>query len=195
MPAVESESLETLNLRAGRRRLLKMAAAAAPLVATIPCGAARASGSAAQCLIDAIDNSEAGLVDPVQSVPAPPGDTYVRVQGKRIIFARNDETVFPPVIDEVVAFQVPGYPSGTYFRADGTVFDPNENPSNPYTQQSSADVGLLKVFQPDSRTDPTTVGDCVPGGNDSASTCLYPVSQIDSNNIGVQASCLLSVTA
>jgi hypothetical protein len=63
-----------------RRRLLKAAASAAPLVATLPGGEALANSSAMQCVINEQQHSP-GPATPFVSDPRPEGDTYLRVPG------------------------------------------------------------------------------------------------------------------
>lgn len=180
-----------------RRRFLKLAATAAPLVATLPSGAARAMGSSSQCILDAIGASDNGNVAPVSSWLPPTSDTYIRQEGQQVSFSREDQTTFPPTIETRTAFHIAALDSGSvqrYWLADGSEFFPTPAVGKPWTEDGRSNVGLLKVFQPDSWTDPTTVGQCDPGTNDTPPTCLYPVSRIvPGGNIGIQASCLCSV--
>jgi hypothetical protein len=63
-----------------RRRFLKAAASAAPLVATLPGGEALANSSAMQCVINEQQHNP-GPATPFVSSPRPEGDTYLRVPG------------------------------------------------------------------------------------------------------------------
>jgi len=187
---------DAVQSAAARRRFLKLAATAAPLVATLPSGAARAMGSSAQCVLDAIEASDDGVVPAVSTWLPPTSDTYVRLQGQQVSFSRDDQSTFPPSIETRTAFHIEAL-DGTderFWLADGSEFFPTPSGEPAWNEDGRANVGLLKVFQPDSRTDPTTVGQCSPGPNDGPPTCLYPVSRIvPGGNIGIQASCLCSV--
>jgi hypothetical protein len=64
-----------------RRKLLKVAASAGPLIATLPSGEALANASALQCVINEQDDT----TPPAQAVvsdPPPEGDLYLRVEGE-----------------------------------------------------------------------------------------------------------------
>ena len=65
-----------------RRNLLKAAAAAAPMMATLPTGAPRANASIHECVTQAAQ-ADQSMID--WSVPAGP-DPYVRTQAKRTHF-------------------------------------------------------------------------------------------------------------
>ena len=178
-----------------RRRFLKSAAVVAPLVATLPNGAAQAAGSTAQCILDNIEDSQGGAIEPVVASPPPPGDGYSRMTATRISFRRSLGG-FPPQFENVNVYQLTAYP-GQFFDATGAIFDPAAfTPAFQEVPNSRTPVSVLVLYQPDDPTDPTTVTSCIPGTNDPDTTCLYPVTQFSpDNNIGITTSCLVSVTA
>ncbi len=67
-----------------RRHLLKAAASAGPLIATLPSGEALAAASALQCVINEQNATEQpdGVL-PGPPAPGPPPDNYIRIPGKR----------------------------------------------------------------------------------------------------------------
>ncbi|NBC13764.1 MAG: hypothetical protein GVY09_10540 [Gammaproteobacteria bacterium] len=81
---------ELPHLPSGRRRhLLKAAASAGPLIATLPSGEALAAASALQCVINEQNNTEPP--DGVVSNTLP--DNYIRIPGKRQLY--RSTTAFP----------------------------------------------------------------------------------------------------
>ncbi len=65
-----------------RRNLLKAAASAGPLIATLPSGEALANASALQCVINEQEGGANPPADPIVSNPPPPEDHYLRVDGE-----------------------------------------------------------------------------------------------------------------
>ena len=168
----------------GRRRLLQAAAATAtaPLIATLPNGAAAATASTAQCIVASRNASPLNNVIPEAT---PPLDTFVRQHGTMAVFHLDA----PPATTETVYSIAPD--SGTYYKSDGTVFD-----TAGYTKDSEDDVLLLRVFKPFSDTgdpinNPTSMDNC--GSPPIPTQCIYPVTQQNADNMGIAASCLCSV--
>ena len=194
MPSHSDERTDP-RLAVERRRFLKSAAVVAPLVATLPNGAAQAAGSTAQCILDNIQDSQAGAIEPVVSSPPPASDGYSRMTATRVSFRRSLGG-FPPQIETVNVYELTAYP-GQLFDTNGGVFDPSSfTPAFAEVPGSRTAVSVLALYQPDDPTEPTTVAACIPGTNDPAPTCLYPVTQFAPNdNIGITTSCLVSVTA
>ena len=174
-----------------RRRLLKAAAATAPLIATLPNGAAWATASTAQCII----NSQTAGAANVVTDPPPAGDTLVRQLGREVIVGpktTNDSsrlTVYTIDPDD-----------GTYYKSDGTLFIDNS-----WEEKSSTDVQLLRVFTATPISDPTSVKNCLGGTSPTTGSntvtyavpnpgCIYPASlRSPSDNQPLAMSCLCSV--
>lgn len=174
---------------AARRRLLK-AAAAAPFVATLHSGAARANASASQCVIDSKTDSEGGGNLPLQV--RPDDDEWVRRNGQR---ARATSNLF---VDD-------GYPNRfEIFRADtssqwytswGQAVTPTFGaPCDPNTQVCAGRINpakLLEIYRED----------IVDGSPVSVHTVgYYPVDTLQvyrdsepAENMAITASCLCSV--
>lgn len=191
----------------GRRRLLKAAAASAPLIATLPNGAAFATASTAQCVIEARDASKTDQ-DSTFDAKAALGDGYVRVKGiqtefTRVVESKTRQAGVTQDVDVIkVVYSFPSAPS-TYYNVDGTVFNPAEGG---WTKGASQEVYLLRVFVPTDGsgtpvgTDPQSVDNCsfVSGvAQDIPPQCIYPVGQRDfyrdDGNMGLTTSCLCSV--
>lgn len=86
---VETDELTSEQLLTKRRRMLK-AAAAAPFIATIHSGAARANASASQCVIDSKEASDGADV-PLQTQAPETPDEWVRRKGQ---FADGTSNVY-----------------------------------------------------------------------------------------------------
>jgi hypothetical protein len=192
----ETNDQGSLRPAAGRRNFLKAAASAAPLVATLPSGAAWAT-STSQCILDAIKASPTltGAVD----WPPPSADQFVRVKGETVTWEQTQYVPPPPTLKTQLTYHIPSLDNGTelYWMPDGKPFDPTD-----WKEKGRTDVALLQVFTPQpwtadpSKIGPTTVGPCSPGESDTKGGCIYPVSQVNTANppnIGMQASCLCSV--
>jgi len=195
-----------------RRRLLKAAAAAAPLIATLPSGAARAMSSTSQCIIQ--DRAKCQIDQTVDgAVALLDYDGYARELGFAYVFSNGT--------NDVTVYQVPALGSQYYFGSSGTlangteytigeVFSPSGGDATggyDWSQTSGPQqVLLLRLYRAESDTgdaldNPTGVTTCSPGTTDTGSTCLFPVSQIGSpdelnqnpgNNTGLTTSCLTS---
>lgn len=197
-----------------RRRLLRAAVAAAPVMATLPNGAALANASARQCLIQDKSHSDSFDigVDPYTFDLSDSIDGYVR-------FTNAEKTWRVRIGPGQFVFPVT-YPMGTYpldhpvvdlrgdpieYKADGTIFVPNSG--NGDTVQSTRTVYLLGLYKPlpESSDFPTTVDTCdlngatqpTPQGTINAGLqCFWPVSERQTGNggnMGISGSCLASV--
>jgi hypothetical protein len=167
-----------------RRRLLKAAAATAPLIATLPNGAAWATASTAQCII----TSRTGAAN-VVSDPPPDGDTFVRQKGREVVVGKEDETdtskwktVYTIKPDDT-----------SYYDSDGKKY----NLPGSWEEKASTDKQLLRFFDATSPDDvvnnPTGVENC--GDTPIPPQCIFPVDQVGSggNNQPLATSCLCSV--
>lgn len=169
----------------GRRRFLKTAAATSPIIATLPNGAAFANYSASQCVMDSRDSDPAGAATST-------ADGFYRVAGQKHTFTTGD---VPPTATKVAysSAALPQTPT-IYWDETGTSFDPTTGGwSTPPTSEA---VLLLVLFQPDSSGtgnpgQPNSVTDCIPGT--VGAPCIFPVTQRTSGNMGIAATCLLSV--
>jgi len=173
-----------------RRRLLKAAAAATPLIATLPCGAARATSSTYQCAI--VDRSMtqsgyvAGAVDGEQEGPYPntKWDGYVRVQGWEYVYSDGGTEITLYTIDPAVVEE--GHEDdATFYQANGDTFDDFTG----LTRVSADPVGLLKLY--------VASGDIDDVHSCSVEPCIYPAQQLGSGtgNFGLTGTCLTSVCA
>ena len=154
----------------GRRRLLKAAATTAPLIATLPNGAAWASASTAQCI------ATSKTANP--STVASQADAFVRQAGFQYTITPGNITVYSIGATE-------GSP---YYLANGTVRDlqTGETISSPGTS-----VALLRYFKPN--TDSTDVADCA---TTPVPNCVYPRIQVaapSADNQPLYGTCLCSV--
>ena len=91
-----------------RRRLLRTAASAAPLIATLPSGAAMAQASAANCVIEDQEAARRGLPD---AIVEPGSDNYIRVPGSEKQYLKSTGGGPPFRRITVYEFRVPGSPS------------------------------------------------------------------------------------
>jgi hypothetical protein len=160
-----------------KRRLLK-AAAAAPLVASLPTGPAWAMASASQCVIDSKqDTQESGNASLGYKFPNEL-DSLVRVKAK---FHKYQSVSDPSVI--VSVFELPG---GELYLEDGTVFDPTG-----YNDLGAFDVYVLQIYEPD----------YIATGDPEAPNSVHNVgpwpkfqlSSTDGPNMGITGTCLCSV--
>ncbi len=167
----------------GRRRFLKTAAATSPIIATLPNGAAFANYSASQCVMD----SQRDSVSAAGAATA--SDGFYRVPGQKHTFTNSD---VPPAT--AVAYSSNALPTG-YWDETGTSFDPTTGGWS--TPPTSEPVLLLVLFQPDSSgtgnpAQPNSVKTCIAGAN-AGGRCIFPVTQRTDGNMGITATCLLSV--
>jgi hypothetical protein len=96
-------------LSARRRQLLKAAASAAPLIATLPSGEALANASALQCVINQ-QEGRGGAPAGVLEAPIPSDDTFARVPGRILGY----KIQLPDGSTQLVrVYQIPELPPGT----------------------------------------------------------------------------------
>lgn len=158
-----------------RRLLLKAAATAAPIIATLPNGAALANASAADCVVKDKALSDAGGAPPVNSPPPPadgPSDAFVRYSAWQRICG-------------VDVYYYVYAPSGAqWYKADGTVAIPTcGSPTPPDSRAGDKKVYVLTYWIPED-----DFNGVHPDG-------FYPVTNLDDANMGITASCLCSVDA
>lgn len=175
---------------ASRRRLLKAAARSAPLIATLPSGAALANASAFQCLEKLQDLAGDGL--PAGAVP-PSTDRYVRVQAKlevyedaalnrrwsvyRIPFSGSDV-----LVDESGnLFIVPDDAdlTGTTDVELLVLYRARDNSPNPVTADRNCDLNAVTGWSPT-----------------SPENCVFPIAKVNTvqpGNLGMSTSCLCSI--
>lgn len=201
-----------------RRRLLRAAAAAAPLVATLPSGAAYALGSTSQCIDLSRDASQGGAFNPALSGTS---DGFARVPGFSYQFVKpgvRPATGVPvismssniaPYYFASTGSVVVGVPATTYSYTVGAEFKPDEFAGGGWTRNTGpTSVQLVKLYRAASDTgdaykNPTCAVDCLPTTTtDPSSQCIFPLSQIGApdapgqnpgNNMGLTTSCLTSV--
>jgi hypothetical protein len=80
------------DVSVSRRHLLKAAATTAPLIATLPSGAALANASTQACLAKEVERTTTGDVPP--DVDFPNSDTYVHVLGVEAIYSDGSGSSF-----------------------------------------------------------------------------------------------------
>jgi hypothetical protein len=175
---------------ASRRRLLKAAAAGAPLIATLPNGAAWATASTAQCIV----SSRTASPQNVASDPPPAGDTFVRQMGREVQVGPTGSS--DPATFVTVYTISPD--NTTYYNADGSVYSSGGLPSG-FQEKTATSKQLLRVFDATSDTgdpagNPTGIANC--GATPTPPRCIFPVDQVGSSgdNQPIYTSCLCSVT-
>jgi hypothetical protein len=113
-----------------RRRLLKAAASAAPLIATLPSGEALASASALQCVISE-QNGDKSQPQGEEPETVPPRDNYARLSGRVEQWLVEDPSAPTERTDAIVYYMVIDGEdirvwgeNGAGFPEPGTWFDP-----------------------------------------------------------------------
>lgn len=164
----------------GRRRLLRAAAAIAPLVATLPNGASAANASTAQCIVTSRNPNT-----PPAPVAATP-DGFVRQFGREVkvgLTVSNDPDSY------IIVYTINGETPLKYYRSDGSVWSTGL-PSD-YQEKSVEAKALLRYF--DAAADDTNVENCAPIS--AVPNCIFPVAQPGTarNNQPLFTSCLNSV--
>lgn len=178
------------TMSASRRRLLKAAARSAPLIATLPSGAALANASAFQCLTPLQEAATGGAPD--GALPSPDG--YLRVLAELVIFKNAVLN-----IETGRAYRIPFAGGTKLIDMNGNLF---QIPRNSIEGSSSA-VYLLVLYR-SRNTDPVTVDqECdlrtVTGWTPtSPKNCVYPIAQVSTvqpgGNLGMVASCWCSLS-
>lgn len=162
-----------------RRRLLQAAATAAPLIATLPNGAAAATASTAQCIKSSVDAHPSDVSTST--------DSFVRQSGKRFTYTRNSPST------TITVYSIDPNAT-TLYRPNGNVFNPE---GWTLVGGSEQNVYLLRVFKPiPTAIDPasaTSVTNC--NNNTIPPACIYPVNRVNTlnGNQGLATSCLCSV--
>lgn len=195
-----------------RRRALLMAAAATPVIATIPTGAALANSSAFHCVVTSKSESDAGI--PAMSLDRT--DQWVRVSAFRRRFVTLED---PADENTAILLDLWRYSSSdtNWYDADGKLYsNPNLNPPGALcdvgtqlcaVETSDTAVWVLRIYQPipASGIDPTGVGNPEPQRIPAAPYAYPRYSTAFANpsgnpdrpsqvgNIGLAASCLCSV--
>jgi len=171
------------NVSSERRRLLKCAAKAAPLIATLPSGAALATASTSQCLVD---NLAATL-----ELPALSPDTYLSTGGCK-------GTVFQNPDGEVVSGEY--YKIGSCPGAGATVsgsewYDTSGNPlgQGEFVVVASETTQVIAIYNVDD-TDPPTDLLAHPDPVSMESFSFYPKARPGGANTVSTATCLCSVS-
>jgi hypothetical protein len=191
-------------LSSKRRAFLKVAASAAPVIATLPSGEALALTSTLQCAINEQDGSSARPAGAVADTD-PPQDAYARIQGELQTWtipnpdgnnpANVSIQVFHiPTLDVYVYGDNPSYPSltpGNWFdRNDPNVSGPSRTAAREFLYLYQADtaplanIGDLHVnpsgLEPSSCEIQSTItpwpNDGGPAGPNSPQHCFYPIA-------------------
>jgi hypothetical protein len=205
-----------------RRDILKAAATAAPLVATLPSGEALAGASAMQC---AINQQEVDLGFPEGIVPktTPPQDSYARVEGRIQVWEITDpddpgQTIFvkiyriPDLNGDLVYVYGDNTDLGTTsLPAPGTWFDIT-GLGQPVQQAPAQFLYVYNANRPIDTQNDVAVNGLVPGGCTIDTTipawpgavsgpkspqhCFYPMAiqapAKTSGNLALTHSCLTS---
>jgi hypothetical protein len=152
-----------------RRSLLKAAAAATPMIATLPCGAAVANSSAAQC----IANDKAAHPEEVNVLGSSLPDTFLRYDAWR----RNCST--PPAAPVYYYYVIT---LAKWYDQDGNyVPSPGCRTTTNPGGRGDVKVFVLKHWIPNTSNTNIVADD------------FYPVTKLNENNQGITASCYTSV--
>ena len=151
-----------------RRSLLKAAAAAAPMIATLPCGAAVSLTSAAQCIVN-----DQALRPPEVDTPATPGgpqdDTFVRYMAWQRRCGR------------VLYYYVTTPTGSNWYKADVTSPPPHVVVPSLRSRSDVKVYVLVHWIPTDGNTNVTPDG-------------FYPLTKLNASNMGITASCMTSIT-
>ncbi len=125
-----------------RRKLLKSAAAGAPVIATLQSGAAFANTSAFQCINDASSSP------PTKAVAVPPPDQWVRVTVSRYQFTDNTN---PANVTDWL-YDIDGvYASGSSTGVVGPFYDASGNTVSVdlanWTETASEQVAVIQYYE------------------------------------------------
>lgn len=172
-----------------RRRLLRAAASSAPLIATLPSGAALAQASAFQCLEQLKEIAAGG---------GPAGETRVAPEGPG-----GDK--FLRVMARATPYRLSGGQVVTHyvFTFRGTPFSIDQD-GNPWVDQGGLvgaeyDAYLLVIYhaEPDGQT-PAATAACTttPSSAPPYANCVFPVAEVETaqpGNLGLRRSCWCSI--
>ena len=158
-----------------RRRLLKASAFAAPIIATLPSGAAMANASASACIIKDFNNTHgSGLAGYRSSAEGP--DQYLRVPAK-LYSARKTGS------------------SQTVYEVNGELYDAAGNPFDPtgWGLRERGTGYALRVFVP--YNDATNeIDSMTPSDVENANPGYWPPNMLDQDtHMALTGSCLCSV--
>lgn len=169
-----------------RRRLLRAAVAAVPVIATLRSGAAAAAASTAQCIIGSRTASQTATDMVAWSDPPP--DKFLRWNGEEVTLSRRVGIIVTTVTKYTIAPV-----TDVYYNENGTVFN-----ASGYTVTSRTPKLMLRVFVPTSDSgdpinNPTSVDNCAAGT--PPPSCIWPVTKRSSaaDNTAIFHSCLCSV--
>lgn len=179
-----------------RRRLLRAAATAAPLVATIPNGAAWANASTAQCILDGQPTApippevEIRATGPLPAEATP--DNFLRVQGLYQEWTNGSTPSFYYKIGDTW-YAAPPDQTTPAIAIAGSPADPPLN----LVLTSETNVLLLKYYKPDDEvTTVTDQCDLSSAGATAPNDCVWPITTSsvgDGLNQGMAGSCMCSV--
>ncbi len=190
---------------------MKHAAQAAPLIATLPSGAALAQASVSQCLVTSKDESDAGVptnVNPNPTSGAGWEEGWVVRNATLTTYIRLEPQ--PPVRVKVYTITASDQ-STTYWEyvVSGTNADDESLPATelaqaptdpPYTLLGSEAVQVLQFYKPIGNP-PTGVLNCADTGTpptDPADRCVYPIVVREigpGGDTALAQTCLCSVIA
>jgi hypothetical protein len=177
-----------------RRRLLRAAASAAPLIATLPSGAALAVASAYQCVpkdktaSDELADTPPSTTTDFQSSPPPPTDRWLRIAATRQRWVKGAKPA-----DFVYAISFPSDDTFWYLES-GERFDTTgyRAVGRPET------VAVLRIYSENALAMGDLSDSCtvtVPtGANPPNSGCVFPVARRGvGDNMGLTGSCWTSI--
>ena len=160
------------DIDAERRRNLIKAAAAAPLIATLPHGAVHANASVNQCIIDSAQDSRAQAATIAENVEL---DTWVRVPTVKNEWTKEDQ-------DAVEAWDI----DGALYKEDGEFWRSSSSAAEieGWTKGEDVPVYVLQIVTPDDPEAPTDIH--LEGS--------WPAFQLsEGDNMGISGTCLCSV--
>jgi hypothetical protein len=194
LPELTNDQQGQSSPDSARRRLLRAAASAAPLIATLPSGAAFATASTYQC-ISKDKAASAGTVpnfdDYKQSL-----DQWYRSKAYRVVWTHTSSPDIP-----TYRFSTDEVNGPFYLEEGGGLFDLTKYPG--YTKGSAVEVYVLRLYVPDNASDPTDVypactnpnGAGVPNGTASPSDqCVFPFTNRQGDVMALTGSCWCSIS-
>jgi hypothetical protein len=165
-----------------RRRLLRAAATAAPLIATLPSGAALAVASTYQC----VDKDKVASTSAADFVASTSLDQWVRVAARRQEWSKIDN---PSTTRWAISFDDVNW----YRQNTGKYL----NTANWTPIGSPEDVAVLRIYSQAALQIGDVSNSCAPlsplPANAPYSGCVFPIAQRDvSDNMGSTGSCMAS---
>ncbi|MGB5834272.1 MAG: hypothetical protein WBG92_20120 [Thiohalocapsa sp.] len=195
---------QTTGVVEDRRRLLRAAATAAPLVATLPSGAAWAQASTAQCILDTQPGGSAY-----------PGYESAVIEANIIrVLAIKQDWIVPPDSTLTTTYYLPD--AAAYYEAATDPADDAGLPVNPFPddplpawvlvpgqdalEPPYAGLGfgeivyVLRMYRPDPNASTAeTVVNCDGSETGTPPLCVWPVRSTNSGFQGMANSCMCSV--